>query len=451
MKTTSIFFLFIAVVMAGCTKIDNENGGGNNWKPNLGDYDPVPLSDFDNDFYKWCVREFDATGDGILQYGEIKKIEKIRLDNRESEALKSLNGIKYFTSLKYLGGYDGALCKLTSLDVSYNTLLDTLKLGHQYDLKHLTVGKHPNLKYIGFSDSKIQSLDLSDCSSLQDISVNCCTLNVSGCKALKSIHITGDKLDPQSRDSVLETLLGLNTCSSLESLRATYTTKLTSLDISGLKKLKILYLNGNELTSLHIKECTALEKIDCSSNNLKTLDLDASTRMALKSLNVSYNKLTSLDVNGFENLQLLNCNDNELTSLNASGLKNIKNLECHENKLTSLDISGCENLQSLYCYDNELTSLNASGLKTLMFLHCYNNKLTSLNVSGCSALEKLYISSGYPSGSYENELQTLDVSTNTKLKSFLATNTPLSTLYVWKGWRKPDNWEYNDNVQIIEK
>ena len=429
MKTTSIFFLFIAVVMAGCTKIDNENGGGNNWKPNLGDYDPVPLSDFDNDFYKWCVREFDATGDGILQYGEIKKIEKIRLDNRESEALKSLNGIKYFTSLKYLGGYDGALCKLTSLDVSYNTLLDTLILGYPSDLKHLTVGKHPNLKYIGFSDSKIQSLDLSDCSSLQDISVNCCTLNVSGCKALKSIHITGDKLDPQSRDSVLETLLGLNTCSSLESLRATYT-KLTSLDISGLKKLKILYLNGNELTSLHIKECTALEKIDCSSNNLKTLDLDASTRMALKSLNVSYNKLTSL---------------------NASGLKNIKDLVCHENKLTSLDISGCENLQSLYCYDNELTSLNASGLKTLMFLHCYNNKLTSLNVSGCSALEVLYISSGYPSGSYENELQTLDVSTNTKLKSFLATNTPLSTLYVWKGWRKPDKWEYDGNVQIIEK
>lgn len=75
LKTFS--FLLIVGVMAGCTKIDNENGGGNNWKPNLGDYDPVPLSDFDNDFYKWCVREFDATGDGILQYGEIKKIEKI--------------------------------------------------------------------------------------------------------------------------------------------------------------------------------------------------------------------------------------------------------------------------------------------------------------------------------------------------------------------------------------
>lgn len=447
MKTTSIFFLFIAVVMAGCTKIDNENGGGNNWKPNLGDYDPVPLSDFDNDFYKWCVREFDATGDGILQYGEIKKIEKI-LFYREGVTLKSLNGIKYFTSLKYLEDYNGATCDLTSLDVSYNTLLDTLILGYPFDLKHLTVGKHPNLKYISFSYSDIQTLDLSDCSSLQDISVNCCTLNVSGCKALKSIGSHGISL--ATPRPVLETLLGLNTCSSLEGL-GLFHVNLTSLDVNGLKKLKTLNLSGCGLTSLHIKECTALEKIDCSSNNLKTLDLDASTRMALKSLDVSYNKLTSLDVNGFENLQLLNCNDNELTSLNASGLKNIKDLGCHENKLTSLDISGCENLQSLYCYDNELTSLNASGLKTLMFLHCYNNKLTSLNVSGCSALEVLYISSGYPSGSYENELQTLDVSTNTKLKSFQATNTPLSTLYVWKGWRKPDNWEYDGNVQIIEK
>lgn len=41
LKTFS--FLLIAGVMAGCSKINDENGGGSNWKPNLGDYDPVPF------------------------------------------------------------------------------------------------------------------------------------------------------------------------------------------------------------------------------------------------------------------------------------------------------------------------------------------------------------------------------------------------------------------------
>ncbi len=374
MKTTSIFFLFIAVVMAGCTKIDNENGGGdnengggNNWKPNLGDYDPVPLSDFDNDFYKWCVREFDATGDGILQYGEIKKIEKI-LFYREGVTLKSLNGIKYFTSLKYLEDYNGATCDLTSLDVSYNTLLDTLNLGKAPDLQYLTVGKHPSLKYIYLDDSYIQNMDLSDCSSLQCINVHCINLNISGCKALKEIYV-----------SELRGLLGINTCTSLEGLYISGNSYYPrSLDVSGLKNLRYLVYNYG-LTSLNVNGCTALEAIEVSNNRLKALDL-----------------------------------------------------------------IGLENIQTLCCSRNELTSLDLSGLENLYYLACGENKLTSLDVSMCTALEYLSVE--------ENKLKTLDVSANTELKTFHANNTPLSTLYVWKGWRKSLSWIFDyDNVQIIEK
>lgn len=171
-------FLLVAGVMAGCSKNDDENGGGSNWKPNLGDYDPVPLSDFDNGFYKWCVGKFDATGDGILQYGEIKTVEKI-LFYREGVKLSSLKGIKYFTSLKYLWDYSRITCPdIESLDVSCNTMLDTLMVGTQ-KLKTLIVGKNSNLKHLDVSGASLTSLDVSKCPNLGGLVLGYCSLLTS--------------------------------------------------------------------------------------------------------------------------------------------------------------------------------------------------------------------------------------------------------------------------------
>lgn len=221
-------FLLVAGVMAGCSKNDDENGGGSNWKPNLGDYDPVPLSDFDNGFYKWCVSKFDATGDGILQYGEIKTVEKIYFDwgGRPEPRLESLNGIKYFSSLRYLGDYNGWMCEnMATLDLSHNLMLDTLKfgnygsklrnltLGNKQHLKYLyvnapslvslDVAKCPNLKYLSISSHQLTSLDLSKCTLLEKLTcsfVSIISLDVSTCRNLKELDVFG------SRDGSLKTL-----------------------------------------------------------------------------------------------------------------------------------------------------------------------------------------------------------------------------------------------------
>ena len=245
MKTTSIFFLFIAVVMAGCTKIDNENGGGNNWKPNLGDYDPVPLSDFDNDFYKWCVREFDATGDGILQYGEIKKIERIHFswDGYEPR-LESLNGIKYFTSLRYLYDYSGWMCEdMRTLDVSYNLMLDTLRLGSKPKLRHLTLGNKPHLKYLHLQSHLMPTIDLSKCPELEELIINNISfIDLSKCTKLKDLSIGSDDL----------TSLELP-CPLLESISC-HLPALRTMDISACKNLIALnsFYGCNDLETLYV-------------------------------------------------------------------------------------------------------------------------------------------------------------------------------------------------------
>lgn len=206
-------FLLIAGVMAGCSKINNENGGGSNWKPNLGDYDPVPLSDFDNGFYKWCVSKFDATGDGILQYGEIKTVEKIDFYRKHDEAkLESLRGIKYFTSLTYLWDYNGWMCEdMETLDVSHNLMLDTLRLGNKPKLRSLILGNKPHLEYLTAESSVFTSLDVAKCPKLKYLTIsskNLISLDLSKCTLLEELHCSSKSI----------TSLDVSTCRNLKEL-----------------------------------------------------------------------------------------------------------------------------------------------------------------------------------------------------------------------------------------
>lgn len=216
LKTFS--FLLVAGVMAGCSKINDENGGGSNWKPNLGDYDPVPLSDFDNGFYKWCVSKFDATGDGILQYGEIKTVEKLDFhwSGRPEPRLESLKGIKYFTSLRYLWDYNGWMCEdMETLDVSHNLMLDTLRLGNKPKLRSLILGNKPHLEFLLAESSVFISLDVTKCPKLKYLNIhynnNLISLDLSKCTLLEKLDCTSKSI----------TSLDVSTCRNLKELDLT--------------------------------------------------------------------------------------------------------------------------------------------------------------------------------------------------------------------------------------
>lgn len=107
--------------------------------------------------------------------------------------------------------------------------------------------------------------------------------------------------------------LDLTGLSEATNLYISSNTKLTSVNVSGLTKLKNLYVSDNGITAANITGCTALED-----------------------LNIYNNKLKSLDVSGLSNISSLRCQNNGLEYLNISGLNKLTNFEGSGNSLTTL-------------------------------------------------------------------------------------------------------------------
>ena len=79
-------------------------------------------------------------------------------------------------------------------------------------------------------------------------------------------------------------------------------------------------------------------------------------------------------------------------------------------------------LNSLTCDSNQLTSLDVSNNSKLRELYCSSNQLSSLNVSGCTEMRSLYCSG--------NRLTSLDVSMNSYMSSLDCSSNELSSLDV---------------------
>ena len=249
--------------------------------------------------------------------------------------------------------------------------------------------------------------------------------------------------------------------------------QLSSIDLSGLVKLEQVHVSHNgQMTELVLTGCTSLQEVDCSSCSIDELDL--STNTALESLNCDGNQLTSLDLTSNTFLSALSCDGNDnlesvwvnpddpLTSLTYNGsvttiyygheavpfedanfkaycVTNFDNdgdgevslaeaLEVKEMDASFLGITSMKgveyfkNLQVLYCFDNQLTSLDVSSNTALTIFGCTGNQLTSLDVSANTALEVLLCSS--------NQLTSLDVSANTALTNLSCDNNQLTSLDV---------------------
>ena len=244
------------------------------------------------------------------------------------------------------------------------------------------------------------------------------------------------------------------------------------LDLSGLKKLKIVSVYQNQLTSLIVKKNKKLEILDCSENYLK--ELDVTNNLELEDLSCYNNKFTKLDVRNNKNLKSLDCgysissdfgfgyltleeldvsknkklrhlglmgvnfksldleNNKKLMSLSyedstiegatidISNNTKLKKIVCYNSGLTSIDISNNSRLKELYCDSNNLTSLDIRNNSLLKMLYCSENKLTNLDVSNNTLLKKLHC--------YSNKLTKLDISNNGNLLDLSCDDNKLTSL-----------------------
>ena len=272
--------------------------------------------------------------------------------------------------------------------------------------------------------------------------------------------------------------------------------------IEGFTNLEVLECFGNNLIYLDVSNNTKLVNLRCSggfrtSEKLTTLILPNTN--TLEEFSCSFNALTTLDVSNFTNLRELYCHSNSLTTLDVSENVNLRVLSCHSNDLTFLDSKNGNNTKitsfrsdfnpNLSCiqvddvnyanqnftdidsassfstvceqpktnvpddnfeqalidlgYDdildnnvitsniNTVTSLNISSKEivdltgiedftNLEFLGAHNNNLVTVDLSSNTRLNNLSI--------FNNQLEALDVSDNTSLFRINCDNNQITTL-----------------------
>ncbi|AXG68392.1 internalin-J [Kordia sp. SMS9] len=268
--------------------------------------------------------------------------------------------------------------RIATLDLSQNVnlenldcrgnLLNSLLLTHNSNLKYLRCGNllgSPDVPYGVYSpvnNNTFKTLDLSNNPILELVDCSYATM-----------------------DGII---FGNNT--NLQSIYA-INNGLTSLDISQLPNLRILYCytddstnnyipdsEPNQITALDTSQNTNLLTLYCYKNSITSLDIALNTN--LQSLNCSYNSLTSIDISQNPNLFYFNCGNNPLTNFDVSQNTGLKTLGCANIGLTTLDLSPFPELYSVNCRENTLTTLDISQNPALTYLNCENNQITQLFV-----------------------------------------------------------------------
>ncbi len=341
----------------------------------------------DKVFRAFVEEKYDRNNDGYLSLtDEIFRVEEMDVSGM---GIEDLTGIEVFRRLTKLRCYGNGL---TSLDVSENTLLETLDCDENHiaaldvsknealtglycknnDLTALTVGKKENLTSIDCSGNKIAKLDLT------------------GCGALTSLACGNNKL----------TRLTLSGCVSLTELDC-FENQLTGLNLSDCLSLTELDCQKNDLTKLDVSPCPALWTLHAENNSLTTLNAQGCEELVY--LMLEENKLESIDLTGCKILRQLECRSNSFSSLSIPANETLIFLDCSENpNLTSLDVSGCAGLTALNCQKCSLGSLDTTQNPNLTGLACMDNRLQELNLSGNPEMNSL--------GCFGNNIAYLDLS-----------------------------------------
>lgn len=335
---------------------------------------------------------------------------------------------------------------LTSLDVTKMSTLTHLTSRKNF-VKKIDLSGNPNLKMVYIQDSPLEVLDLSNnpkvdsliitnnklenliLSSQSALEVLICTtnaklkeLNLTGCPKLRYLDamqtmvteydlsknkelsyvaiglgrpITLLKLPADNKiDTLLLPMAGLKTLDlsqtkNLSVLATDNNFTLSSLDLSGMAKLKTLSCENNNLTALDLSDTKELTSLTCNNNQLKTLDVGGKTKLA--TLICYSNLLQKIDLTGCSSLKVLDCSMNKELS-EVSFPATLTTLNCSGCNFTQLNISSLTKMSDLHCDNNKISSLDISQMKELTAINCGNNNISSLDFKNNSALLDVNIS-----------------------------------------------------------
>jgi Leucine-rich repeat (LRR) protein len=482
-----------------CIQVDNVAEANERWvnrkdaiasfSTDCAAYTLIPDTNFEKKLIALGIDKDGANGKVLTS-----NIASVTYLNITHSSITDLTGIQDFRALTNLYCYGN---QIANLDISNNLNLSTLSCGEN-KLTSLNVSSNLALKSLTCSYTQLSTIDVSRNLALEELNVsvnNLINIDVSKNLLLKKLEIANNNIPA----------IDVTPYKDLETLSISYT-KITNIDVSQNLKLTSLLTAGNKslksldvtkntalkylltadclLSTINVSQNKALEILDIGRNKIETLDV--SNNPALTSLYVESNLLTSINLNNNNNTLLTNTvffgsnpklyciqvDNVEYANTNWSDKKdittNFSSTPCpssdsytlipdinFENKLissgvdtgvpdgrvltanvrtlTNLSLSnssiknltGIEDFKELRFLDirkNQIETLDLSSNTKLLDINASENGLTTLNVSKNILLTNLLVS--------KNQLTTLDLSKNTLLKLVQCTFNKLTNLNI---------------------
>ncbi len=282
---------------------------------------------------------------------------------------------------------------LGQLDLSHHTHIDTLIVTNNSALASLSLPvEECNLTYLACTASpRLKTLDVSKAPRLRKLEAMQTLITSYDLKNNKELTFlavglgrpivelslpTSNRIDTLMLPLAGVKALDLSQTKNLKVLVTDNNFQLKELDLSGMKQLRTLQCESNQIASLKLTETPLLENLICNNNQLKTLDLSASKN--LKFLICHTNQLSALDLSTCPMLQELDCSYNE--SLNNLVLpSSMTSLNCSNCALDGLNLNNLTCLMHLDCNDNRIISLPLTSLTKMVGLNCSNNPIEELD------------------------------------------------------------------------
>ena len=189
------------------------------------------------------------------------------------------------------------------------------QVGGDPEITSIDLSALTGLTYIHLSDTKISTLDLTNCSALKTLEIQRNEISKltlpANAEELTMINASNENEDGVVKEGTKNELLATDWSKA---------PNLTELDLSGNTYLKIGFFSSEEFI---ISKNAKLTTLTVNNSNLKELNITKNT--ALATLNANFNRLTTLDASKMATGARIRANNNQLTSMKIpEGLKNLQ-------------------------------------------------------------------------------------------------------------------------------
>lgn len=279
--------IIIAILISSCSRNDADS------------YENQYLDIPDSSFEAILIKE-GIDSDGVLNQRMLRKdaseVSVLDLNFSNEGVISDLTGIEGFVGLRKLSVMQH---ELVGIDLSSNTLLDTLLLAGNF-ISTIDVSNNPNLILMDVQANELNSVE-----------------GLSNAKSLKKLNLSWNLFEEFSVQN-----------ESLEVLHMSQNI-LKSLNTEGAVNLKNILLTTNELTTVDFSKNVKLETVLISDNKIQNIDLEHNT--GLTHLYISSNSLINLDVGSNQELIDLKVDRNpNLNCIKINSGQNIPNVSISE-------------------------------------------------------------------------------------------------------------------------